>query len=187
MAVRHTARKPRRLDDARVGGHTHHHHRPGSRCARAQPAPPRGQRLGHSCAGGAGAGPGNALAYHAAYEFGGDVTALPAGDVWLDTINQTPPQDRHFAVHDQHLIALNRADAAAWAAGSWKAITHTTLTGSADEIGRRVNEIAAQGITEIIYQPTGPDIAGELAAFHTAARTAVSAAAQDTPGDGLES
>ena len=38
----------------------------------------------------AAAGPGNALAYHAAYEFGGDVTALPAGDVWLDTINQTP-------------------------------------------------------------------------------------------------
>jgi 5,10-methylenetetrahydromethanopterin reductase len=27
----------------------------------------------------AAAGPGNALAYHAAYEFGGDVTALPAG------------------------------------------------------------------------------------------------------------
>jgi 5,10-methylenetetrahydromethanopterin reductase len=135
----------------------------------------------------AAAGPGNALAYHAAYEFGGDVTALPGGDVWLDTINQTPPQDRHFAVHDQHLIGLNRADAAAWAAGSWKAITQTTLTGRADEIGRRVSEIAAQGITEIIYQPTGPDIAGELEAFHTAARTAVSAAAQDNPGDGVES
>jgi 5,10-methylenetetrahydromethanopterin reductase len=38
----------------------------------------------------AAAGPGNALAY-AAYEFGGDVTALPAGNVWLDTNNQTPP------------------------------------------------------------------------------------------------
>ena len=84
----------------------------------------------------AAAGPGNALAYHAAYEFGGDVTTLPAGDVWLDAINQTPTQDRHFAVHDQHLIALNRADTAAWAAGSWKAITQTTLTGRADEIGR---------------------------------------------------
>ena len=127
----------------------------------------------------AAAGPGNALAYHAAYEFGGDVTALPAGDVWLDTINQTPPQDRHLAVHDQHLIALNRADTAAWAAGSWKAIRQTTLTGTADEIGRRVSELAAEGITEIIYQPTGPDIAGELEAFHTAARTAVSAAAQN--------
>jgi len=121
----------------------------------------------------AAAGPGNALAYHAAYEFGGDVTALPAGDVWLDTINQTPPQDRHFAVHDQHLVALNRADTAAWAAGSWEAIPQTTLTGSAHDIEHRVRDIAAQGITEIIYQPTGPDIPAELEAFHTAARSAL--------------
>jgi 5,10-methylenetetrahydromethanopterin reductase len=134
----------------------------------------------------AAAGPGNALAYHAAYEFGGDVTALPAGDVWLDTINESPPQDRHLAVHDQHLVALNRADAAAWAAGSWNAIPQTTLTGSAHEIRRRISEFAAHGITEIIYQPTGPDIAGELEAFHTAARTAVSAVAHDNPGSGLE-
>jgi 5,10-methylenetetrahydromethanopterin reductase len=124
----------------------------------------------------AAAGPGNALAYHAAYEFGGDVTALPAGDVWLDTINRTPAEDRHFAVHDQHLIALNRADAAAWAAGSWQAIPRTTLTGTAREIGRRVRDIAAQGITEIIYQPTGPDIPAELEAFRNAARSATSAA-----------
>jgi 5,10-methylenetetrahydromethanopterin reductase len=124
----------------------------------------------------AAAGPGNALAYHAAYEFGGDVTALPAGDVWLDTISRTPSQDRHFAVHDQHLVALNRADAAAWSAGSWQAIPKTTLTGTAHEIGRRVSDIAAQGITEIIYQPTGPDILAELEAFHTAARSATSAA-----------
>jgi 5,10-methylenetetrahydromethanopterin reductase len=118
------------------------------------------------------AGPGNALAYHAAYEFGGDVTTLPGGDVWLDIIEQTPPQDRHFAVHDQHLVALNTADTAAWAAGSWKAIPDTTLTGTAVDIGRRINDLAAQGITEIIYQPTGPDIAAELTAFHVAARNA---------------
>jgi 5,10-methylenetetrahydromethanopterin reductase len=130
----------------------------------------------------AAAGPGNALAYHAAYEFGGDVTELPAGDVWLDTINDTPPLDRHLAVHDRHLVALNRADAAAWAAGSWKAIGQTTLTGTADEIGHRVSDLAAEGITEIIYQPTGPDITGELEAFHIAARTTVSAVAQDNPG-----
>ena len=126
----------------------------------------------------AAAGPGNALAYHAAYEFGGDVTALPAGDVWLDTINATPPQDRHFAVHDQHLIALNRADTAAWTAGSWKGVTATTLTGTADDVGRRIRELSAQYITEIIYQPTGPDIPGELEAFYAAARTTAIPAAQ---------
>ena len=115
--------------------------------------------------------------HHAAYEFGGGVTALPAGDVCLDTINQPPPQERHLAVHDQHLVALNNADTAAWAAGSWKAITQTTMTGTADQIGRRVTELAAQGITEIIYQPTGPDITGELKAFHAVARNATSPAA----------
>jgi 5,10-methylenetetrahydromethanopterin reductase len=119
----------------------------------------------------AAAGPGNALAYHAAYEFVGDLGTLPGGDVWLETINQTPRQERHFAVHDQHLVALNAADIDAWSAGSWKAITATTLTGTAREVGHRVRELAARHITEIIYQPTGPDIASELEAFHAAART----------------
>jgi 5,10-methylenetetrahydromethanopterin reductase len=120
----------------------------------------------------AAAGPGNALAYHVAYEFGGEVTSLPAGEVWLDIINQAPAQDRHLAVHEEHLVALNRADSAAWAAGSWKALTQTTLTGTTEQIGRRVSDIAAQGITELIYQPIGPDIAAELEAFYDAVRSA---------------
>jgi 5,10-methylenetetrahydromethanopterin reductase len=124
----------------------------------------------------AAVGPGNAVAYHAAYEFGGDVTALPGGDVWLKTINQTPPEERHLAVRDQHLVGLNRADIAAWAAGSWQAIPQNTLTGTAHEIGRRIRDYAAQSITEVIYQPAGPDIPAELEAFHTAARAATSTA-----------
>jgi 5,10-methylenetetrahydromethanopterin reductase len=113
----------------------------------------------------AAAGPGNALAYHAAYEFGGDVTALPGGQAWLDVINRTPVRERHLAVHDQHLVALNAADDAAWAAGSWAAIPATTLTGSATQLTERLAAFADEGITEIVYQPTGPDIARELAAF----------------------
>jgi hypothetical protein len=66
------------------------------------------------------------------------------------------------------------------------AVPGTGETGSAHEIGRRISEFAAHGITEIIYQPTGPDITGELEAFHRAARTAVSAVAHDNPGSGLE-
>jgi 5,10-methylenetetrahydromethanopterin reductase len=120
----------------------------------------------------AAAGPGNALAYHAAYEFGGDVTRLPAGQVWLDIVNQGPERERHLAVHDQHLVSLNRADQAAWAAGSWAAIPTTTLTGSAAQLTERLAEIAEQGITEIVYQPTGPDIAHELEVFISAAHAA---------------
>jgi 5,10-methylenetetrahydromethanopterin reductase len=118
----------------------------------------------------AAAGPGNALAYHAAYEFGGDVTALPAGQVWLDIVNHTPARERHLAVHDHHLVALNEADEAAWMAGSSAAIPTTTLTGSATQLTERLAALAEQGITEIVYQPTGPDIAHELEAFISAAR-----------------
>jgi 5,10-methylenetetrahydromethanopterin reductase len=118
----------------------------------------------------AAAGPSNALAYHAAFEFGGDVTALPAGQVWLDIVNQTPARERHLAVHDQHLIALSDADEAAWTAGSWAAIPTTTLTGSATQLTERLTALVEQGITEIVYQPTGPDIAHELEAFISAAR-----------------
>jgi 5,10-methylenetetrahydromethanopterin reductase len=117
------------------------------------------------------AGPGNALAYHADYEFGADVTELPAGQAWLDAINRTPELDRHLVVHDQHLVGLNAADEAAWAAGSWAAIPQTTLTGTASDLRRRLGALAEAGITEIVYQPAGSDIPGELEAFIDVART----------------
>jgi len=104
------------------------------------------------------------------YEFGGDVTRLPAGQVWLDIVNQAPERERHLAVFDQHLVALSQADEAAWAAGSWAAVPTTTLTGSAAQLTERLAMIAEQGITEVVYQPTGPDIPRELEAFITAAR-----------------
>jgi 5,10-methylenetetrahydromethanopterin reductase len=113
----------------------------------------------------AASGPGNALAYHAAYEFGGDATTLPGGQAWLDAIDAHPRAQRHFAVHDQHLTGLNAADAAAWDAGSWQAITSTTVTGTPGRIRDTLSAYARDGITEIVYQPTGPDIPGELERF----------------------
>ncbi|MGW1303961.1 LLM class flavin-dependent oxidoreductase, partial [Streptomyces sp. NPDC002514] len=105
------------------------------------------------------------------YEFGGDVTALPGGQQWLDAINRVPERERHLAVHDHHLVALNAADRAAWAAGSWTAVPTTTVTGSAAQVADRLAAYGEQGITEILYQPMGPDIPHELEAFITAART----------------
>jgi 5,10-methylenetetrahydromethanopterin reductase len=118
----------------------------------------------------AAAGPGLALAYHAAYEFGGDVTQLPGGQDWLKVINAQPEHERHLAVHDQHLVGLNPADEAAWAAGSWRAIPTTTVTGSPARIAKQLAHYADQGITEIVYQPAGPDITGELERFITVAQ-----------------
>ncbi|MEV6175221.1 LLM class flavin-dependent oxidoreductase [Streptomyces sp. NPDC051954] len=118
----------------------------------------------------AAVGPGHSLAYHAAYEFGGDVTQLPGGEEWLKVITAQPERERHLAVHDQHLVALNQADAAAWNAGGWNAVPATTVTGSSTHVAEQLSEYAEQGVTEIIYQPTGPDIAGELERFLGAAR-----------------
>jgi 5,10-methylenetetrahydromethanopterin reductase len=119
------------------------------------------------------AGPGHALAYHTTHEFGGDVTALPGGQVWLDEIEKTPPADRHFAIYDQHLIGLNHADAVAWDAGSWAAVPQTTITGSPTEVAERLVQYHRDGVDDIVYQPAGEDIIGELTSFMAAARIAI--------------
>jgi hypothetical protein len=108
----------------------------------------------------AAAGPGDALAFHFAYEAGADVAALPGGQAWPEVIGRVPEHETHLAVHDQHLVGLNDADEAAWAARSWAAIPTTTVTGSARQLRQRLSAFAAEGITEIVYQPTGPDTAG---------------------------
>jgi 5,10-methylenetetrahydromethanopterin reductase len=118
----------------------------------------------------AAAGAGNALAYHAAHEFGGDVTQLPGGEDWLTVITAQPEAERHLAIHDQHLVGLNQADEAAWAAGSWQAIPMTTVTGSPAHIAEQLARYADQGVTEIIYQPVGPDLIGELERLITVAQ-----------------
>jgi 5,10-methylenetetrahydromethanopterin reductase len=88
----------------------------------------------------------------------------PRTDQW------TCPAERHLAVHDQHLTDLNAADNAAWKAGSWQAIISTTVSGTPDRIRDQLSAYARDGITEIVYQPTGPDIPGELERFITIAR-----------------
>lgn len=65
-------------------------------------------------------------------------------------------------MHHQHLVSLSDADNAAWDAGSWRAVPRTTLTGTAARFGEHLAELAGKGVTEIIYQPTGPHIAHEL-------------------------
>jgi len=60
-------------------------------------------------------GPGWALSFHGAYEFGGPdaVRALPGGENWLETVEESPQEHRHLAVHSGHCVALNAADQAA--------------------------------------------------------------------------
>ncbi|MFG1648146.1 LLM class flavin-dependent oxidoreductase [Amycolatopsis sp. NPDC049252] len=117
------------------------------------------------------AGPGWALAYHGAYEFGGAaaVRALPGGAEWMDVVERTPPERRHLAVHAGHCVDLGEADQAAWKAGGHTMLRDVTMSGTRAELRQRLDEVAARGVTEIVFQPCGPDIRAELEKFLDAA------------------
>jgi 5,10-methylenetetrahydromethanopterin reductase len=123
----------------------------------------------------AAAGPGLALAYHGSYEFDTPLSDLPGGEVWQATIDRTPPEDRHLAVHVEHCVGLNEADQEAWEAGGNTMLEQATVSGSPEQVRQRLGELAAQGVTELVYQPSGPDIRRELERFMDIARAAVTA------------
>ncbi len=112
----------------------------------------------------AAAGPGWSLAYHSTYEFSepGAVEALPGGKEWLGVVNARSDNERHLAVHRGHCVHLNEADTAAWEAGGSAMVEQVTITGSPTQVRARIEELGAQGVTEVVYQPAGPDIRREL-------------------------
>lgn len=114
----------------------------------------------------AAAGPALAQTFHISYELGGRdaVLSLPGGVEWLAEIERVPESERHLAVHAGHLISMNAADSAAWRAGAHSLLEQVTLTGTADVVLERVRGLAAQGATEMLYQPTG-DVPRELERF----------------------
>jgi 5,10-methylenetetrahydromethanopterin reductase len=123
----------------------------------------------------AAGGPGWALAYHGAYEFDTPLQELPGGREWKAVVERTAPEERHFAVHEQHCVGLNEADRAAWDAGGHRMLEDVTMTGTADKVRERLAGLADQGVTEIVFQPCGPDIRRELEVFMATAKAAVAA------------
>jgi 5,10-methylenetetrahydromethanopterin reductase len=123
----------------------------------------------------AAGGPGLALAYHGAHEFGTPLDELPGGAEWQAVVERTPPEERHLAVHEQHCVGLNEADQAAWDAGGHVMLEEATISGTADAVRDRLAGLADQGITELVFQPCGPDIRRELEVFAHTAHDAVAA------------
>lgn len=117
-------------------------------------------------------GPGWALSLHGAYEFGGPdaVRALPGGGAWLDVVTASPEAERHLSIHSGHCVELNAADRAAWDAGGHSTLRDVTLSGTRDEIRAKLGDLRASGVTEIVFQPCGPDVRSELERFLDAAR-----------------
>ncbi|MDQ3148197.1 MAG: LLM class flavin-dependent oxidoreductase [Actinomycetota bacterium] len=108
----------------------------------------------------AAAGHGAAVILHGSYERG-----IPFDPAWSAEIDAVPADIRHLAIHDRHLVSLTERDRP-YVTGDL--IAAFTTTGTAREIRDRVAAARDAGVTEVAYQPAGPDIPRELAAFHGA-------------------
>jgi 5,10-methylenetetrahydromethanopterin reductase len=115
------------------------------------------------------AGHGIAVTFHAMWERGGDaaVEAFPGGKAWLAGSAGLDARERHLFTHEGHLISVNERDRQAVLEGA-DLITAFTLSGTPDALRARVDGLAAVGVTEIVYQPSGPDIPGELERMYAA-------------------
>jgi 5,10-methylenetetrahydromethanopterin reductase len=92
---------------------------------------------------------------------------VPGGEQWAGAYRDVPERVRHLALHDQHLVAVNERDRT-FVTGDLLAQQGFALTKSAWR--ERAAMLESQGATEIAYQPAGPDIPRELAAFASAVR-----------------
>jgi 5,10-methylenetetrahydromethanopterin reductase len=117
----------------------------------------------------AAAGPAMAVVYHGMYERGGAaaVDAFPGGPAWRAAVESVDDDRRHLAVHEGHLVELTERDRSALADGA-PMIPAVTFTGTPEDLRERVAALADAGVTELAYQPAGPDIPGELERFMTA-------------------
>jgi 5,10-methylenetetrahydromethanopterin reductase len=109
----------------------------------------------------AAAGHAAAVGLHWATEFG-TLDALPGGHAWADVYTKLPARERHLALHDQHLVAVNDRDAP-FVTGA--VLTAQKLALSPAQWRERLAGLEQAGVTEIAYQPAGPDIPGELERF----------------------
>ena len=113
------------------------------------------------------AGAGAGVVYHRAYDLPGapgrpGIPELAAGAAWRAAIEAIPARERHLHTHRGHLTYPNEIDRKVLG-GDF--ITRYTFTGEAASLRERMRQLAERGVTEIAYQPAGPDIARELTVF----------------------
>jgi 5,10-methylenetetrahydromethanopterin reductase len=109
----------------------------------------------------AAAGHAVAVAFHARYERGG-IDALPRGREWAERIEAIPERTRHLAIHEGHLVAPSPIDRPFIDGDLMRRLGRAMPAGDWQSWLSRMDE---GGITEVAYQPAGPDIPRELTAF----------------------
>ena len=82
--------------------------------------------------------------------------ALPGGAEWVAAIDAIPPAERHLVTHEGHLVRLTAVDEEAVALAA-DLLPQFTFTGTAAQLRERAAEYEAGGVTELVYQPAGPE------------------------------
>ncbi len=104
-------------------------------------------------------GPPIATIYHGTYEAAGvGVDNLPNGKAWREEIEQIPERDRPFAVHADHMVGINEIDRKHISPDLGAGL----FAGTRDQLRARSQEMAEQGLTEMLYVPCSQDVEGEL-------------------------
>lgn len=105
-------------------------------------------------------GPVVASFYHGAYDAMGEgVDGFPRGAEWRAMIESFPAAERHLYLHQEHCYSVSAHDAPLI---DVPAMAPMTFTGTVSELRARARDMAAAGLTEMLYLPCGPDIEGEL-------------------------
>jgi 5,10-methylenetetrahydromethanopterin reductase len=119
------------------------------------------------------AGPGASLALHMGQY--GPLAGMPEAAGYAAAVDQ---RHRHLELYRGHLMTPNATDRKFINAA---VIERGTTTGTREYMARHLRRLEDAGATAILYQPAGPDIPRELAAFHEAAQMRHDVQAADVP------
>jgi 5,10-methylenetetrahydromethanopterin reductase len=116
-------------------------------------------------------GPWGVTPWHTAYHYGGAaaVDALPGGTTWRASVEAlAPEEERHLLTFEGHVTHLSERDLPLLAHLDVEGRTSNVLmmkVGDSAAMKQAVARLAEAGHQEVMYNPSGPDVARELEAF----------------------
>lgn len=116
-------------------------------------------------------GPWGVIPWHIAYSYGGAdaVDALPGGTAWRASLEAlAPDEERHLLTFEGHVTHLTQRDVTLLDHLDVEGRTSAALTmavGDPTSVRERLSRLAQAGYQEVMYTPSGPDVARELTAF----------------------